>query len=62
MFKALGEEDSTTVATYSVMIWYTPEFRALFSSEGDLDVFVDLIFLETNVGYENSEIPVSKES
>ena len=42
------------------MIWYTPEFRDLFSTNADMEVFVDLIFVETNEGYENSNIPVSK--
>jgi len=51
-------EDMTTEVTYSVMVWYTPEFRQLFSDEGAMNVFVDLIFAETNQGYENSEIPV----
>ena len=41
------------------MIWYTPEFRATFTSDEEMMVFIDLIFTETNQGYINSEIPVS---
>ena len=41
------------------MIWYTPQFRATFSSEEEMDLFIDQIFAETNQGYINSQIPVS---
>merc|ERR1711962_620456 len=51
-------EDTITVVTYSVMIWTTAQFRALFSSDTDMDTFIDLIFVETNRGYINSEMPV----
>merc|ERR1711962_455608 len=51
-------QDTTTVVTYSVMIWTTAQFRALFSSVTDMNTFIDLIFVETNQGYINSEIPV----
>ena len=41
------------------MIWYTPQFYDTFASEADMNVFIDLVFEETNQGYINSEIPVS---
>jgi len=53
-----GEQDTTTVVTYSVMIWTTPEFDAAFSSDADKMAFIDLIFQETNQGYINSAMPV----
>ena len=40
------------------MIWYTPQFFASFASKADMNVFIDLIFEETNQGYINSEMPV----
>merc|ERR1719315_603057 len=40
------------------MIWYTPQFLALFATESDMNVFIDLIFEETNQGYINSKMPV----
>ena len=55
-----GLEDNTTLVTYSIMIWYTPEFKELFASEDDLDLFIDLVFEETNQGYINSLMPVQR--
>ena len=45
----------------TVMIWYTATFRSTFQSEEDMNVYIDLIFAETNQGYINSQIPVSYE-
>merc|ERR1712025_1229137 len=56
---AQGESDSETMVSYSIMIWYTPQFRATFSSEEEMNLFIDLIFQETNQGYINSQIPVT---
>ena len=53
-----GEADTTTVVTYSVMIWTTAQFVATFPSEADMRTFIELIFEETNQGYINSEMPV----
>merc|ERR1719495_2700341 len=53
-----GLSDTTTEVTYTVMIWYTPQFLASFASEADMGVFIDLIFEETNQGYINSKMPV----
>ena len=50
--------DTTTVVTFTVMLWYTPQFYALFASDADMHKFIDLIFEETNQGYINSEIPI----
>ena len=58
MYQDQGQADTTTIVENSVMIWYTPQFRATFTTDDDLDVFVDLIFAETNQGYINSNIPV----
>ena len=52
------KQDSTSLVTYSVMLWYTPEFRNTFISEADLEAFVNLVIEETNQGYINSKIPV----
>ena len=41
------------------MIWYTPQFYQQFASEADMNTFIDLVFEETNLGYENSKMPVS---
>ena len=51
-------KDSTTVATYSLMLWYTPEFKNTFFSEADMEAFINLVIEETNQGYINSQIPV----
>jgi len=56
---AQGKLDSDTMVSYSIMIWYTPQFRATFSSEEEMDLFIDQIFAETNQGYINSQIPVT---
>jgi hypothetical protein len=53
-----GENDNTTVVTYSVMIWTTAEFRKLFASKGDETMFITLMIEEANQGYKQSKIPV----
>ena len=52
------KKDTTTVVKYSVMLWYTPEFRNTFFAEADMEAFVNLVIEETNQGYINSQIPV----
>ena len=47
--------DRSTVVTYSVMFYYTPEFQAVTA---DIDGYIDQIIDETNQGYVNSKIPV----
>jgi len=49
------EQDNTTMVTYSVKFYYTPEFAAVVS---DIEEFTDQIILETNEGYINSKIPL----
>merc|ERR1712243_427419 len=50
-----GRDDSTTVVTYSVMFYYTPEFEAVTD---DIPLFVSQVIAETNQGYINSGIPI----
>merc|ERR1719414_1667405 len=50
-----GRDDSTTVVTYSVMFYYTPEFEAVTD---DIPLFVSQVIAETNQGYINSGIPL----
>ena len=47
--------DNTTIVTYSVMFYYTPEFAAITA---DIPGYIDQVIAETNQGYENSGIPV----
>ena len=57
---AQGEADTTTVVTYTVMLWYTAGFASSFAYEGnDMDAYFELMITQTNQGYINSEIPVS---
>merc|ERR1711981_7184 len=50
-----GKEDETTIAEFSVMIYYTPEFAA---ETPDVQTYVDAVIAETNEGYMNSLIPI----
>ena len=50
-----GAKDTTTVVTYSVMIYYTPDFASVTP---DIEGWVDQVLAETNQGYINSLIPV----
>jgi len=56
--RALGEADTDTIVTYTVMMWFTKEFSDLFETREDLDAFTDLIILETNEAYINGNMPV----
>ena len=47
--------DGTTMAEYSVMIYYTPQFARITK---DIPGFLDQVVTETNLGYANSEIPL----
>ena len=58
--QALGEADTDTIVTYTVMMWFTKEFSDLFETREDLDAFTDLIILETNEAYINGNITVSQ--
>ena len=50
-----AEADNTTIVTFSLMFYYTPEFEAVTA---DIEGFVDQIIDITNEGFINSEIPV----
>jgi len=50
-----GVNDTTTVVTYSVMIYYTPEFAA---ATPDIEGWVDQVLAESNQGYVNTQMPV----
>ena len=50
-----GAADNTTLATFSLMFYYTPEFEA---ATADIEGFVDQIIDITNEGFINSEIPI----
>merc|ERR1712012_408911 len=55
----LGEMDQTTIANYSIMLYYTPEARAAVESSGDdFKMFVNEMIDTTNQGYINSKIPI----
>ena len=43
----LDAKDVTTVATYSIMFYYTPEFAAITE---DIPGFIDQVIAETNQG------------
>ena len=58
--KNQGEIDTSTMVDFTVMVWYTPQFRGSFSSIDDMMVFIDLLFAETNQGFINSNIPVKQ--
>jgi len=48
-------QDTTTLVTYTVKVYYTPEFAAVTS---DIDGFIEQVIQETNQGYINSKVPL----
>ena len=48
--------DNSTMAEFSVMIYYTPQFAAITP---DIPGFVDQVLAETNQGYTNSRVPMT---
>merc|ERR1712242_224672 len=50
-----GASDNSTVATYSVFFYYTPEFA---DATPDIDSFITQVLAETNLGYEQSGVPL----
>merc|ERR1719411_362466 len=48
-------DDTTTIVTYTVKIYYTPQFEA---ATADIDGFLDQVMQETNQGYINSKVPL----
>ena len=50
-----AKRDTTTIVTYTVKVYYTPQFAA---STSDIDGFIDQVIQETNQGYINSRVPL----
>merc|ERR1719328_29174 len=50
-----GKSDSTTVVTYTIMLYYTPEAR---HSVDDMRTLAEDMIAKTNQGYMNSQIPL----
>ena len=50
--------DDGSIKTYSIMVYYTPEFAAVTE---DIEGWVDLVLEEANQGYKNSKIPMRVE-
>ena len=48
--------ETETHWTYSLMVYYTPEFAAV---EDDIEDFIDDMIAETNQGYFNSKLPIT---
>ena len=48
--------DDTSHVTYSIMVYYTPDFASVTP---DIEVFVDQALAKTNEGYKNSLIPLT---
>merc|ERR1719228_2152807 len=47
--------DTTTIVTYTVKVYYTPEFR---DATADIDGWLDQQIQEVNQGYINSKVPL----
>eukprot|EP00088_Acartia_fossae_P016028 TRINITY_DN1892_c0_g2_i4.p1 TRINITY_DN1892_c0_g2~~TRINITY_DN1892_c0_g2_i4.p1 ORF type:complete len:527 (-),score=57.13 TRINITY_DN1892_c0_g2_i4:73-1653(-) len=47
--------DTTTIVTYTIKVYYTPQFAAKVS---DIDGFIDQVIQLTNQGYINSRVPM----
>ena len=54
-FSIEKEENRQSIATYSVMFYYTPQFKAVTA---DVDGFIDQIIDATNEGYINSKMTI----
>ena len=50
-----GKTDDEEVAEYSIMFYYTRDFA---SHTDDIELFMETIIGDMNLGYENSDIPV----
>ena len=53
--KRQAVSDTTTIVTYTVKVYYTPQFAA---TTADIEGFVDQVIQETNQGYINSNVPL----
>jgi hypothetical protein len=54
--QARATADNTTMATYSVKVYFTPEFAL---ETPDIEGFVSQAIAETNQGYANSQVPIT---
>jgi len=54
-----GRRDEEEMAEYSIKFYHTNQFM---SSTDDIDLFVDTVVIDMNLGYENSNIPVRVKS
>merc|ERR1711892_694903 len=54
-FRQQGIDDDTTIAEYSIRIYYTQEFA---KATTDIPLYMDQVIAELNQGYINSKIPV----
>merc|ERR1719228_867576 len=48
-------EDMTSIVTFTVKVYYTPQFKA---ATADIDGWLDQVIEETNQGYINSKVPL----
>ena len=53
--EARGKVDSSTIAEFTITVYYTKEFK---ESTADPLTFIDQVIAETNQGYINSGIPI----
>jgi len=53
--KYKGENDKDEIAEFTIMFYYTTDFAA---HTDDIELFMDTIIGDMNLGYENSNIPV----
>ena len=53
--EARGKVDTTTIAEFSITVYYTEEFK---KTTADPLTFIDQVIAETNQGYINSGIPI----
>ena len=54
-FQPENIEDTTTLVTYSIKVYYTPSFAAVTA---DIEGFLEQVIQETNQGYINSNVPL----
>ena len=50
-----GKNDNTATAEFTMMFYYTRDFAA---NTDDIELFMDTIIGDMNLGYENSDIPI----
>eukprot|EP00088_Acartia_fossae_P054754 TRINITY_DN6318_c0_g1_i2.p1 TRINITY_DN6318_c0_g1~~TRINITY_DN6318_c0_g1_i2.p1 ORF type:complete len:529 (+),score=57.41 TRINITY_DN6318_c0_g1_i2:44-1630(+) len=55
LLKLADTRDISTIVTYTIKVYYTPQFAA---STTDVIAFVDQVIQETNLGYINTRVPL----